>query len=113
MASPQGSLKRPRGEDSALVEEPAVDKIRCPYLDTINRTVIDFDFERVCSVSLSNLNVYACLCCGKFFQGRGQNTHAYTHSVQMSHHVFINLNTCKLYCLPDNYEVVEASCDDM
>lgn len=95
------------------MEEPAVDKIRCPYLDTINRTVIDFDFERVCSVSLSNLNVYACLCCGKFFQGRGQNTHAYTHSVQMSHHVFINLNTCKLYCLPDNYEVVEASCDDM
>ena len=90
-----------------------MDKIRCPYLDTINRTVIDFDFERVCSVSLSNLNVYACLCCGKFFQGRGQNTHAYTHSVQMSHHVFINLNTCKLYCLPDNYEVVEASCDDM
>ena len=27
--------------------------------------VLDFDFEKFCSVSLSNLNVYACLVCGK------------------------------------------------
>ncbi|CAG8498076.1 8594_t:CDS:10 [Paraglomus brasilianum] len=38
------------------------------YLDTINRHMLDFDFEKVCSVSLSNLNVYACLVCGKYFQ---------------------------------------------
>ncbi|CAI9086891.1 OLC1v1020814C1 [Oldenlandia corymbosa var. corymbosa] len=38
----------------------------CPYLDTFNRQVLDFDFEKFCSVSLSNLNVYACLPCGKF-----------------------------------------------
>lgn len=42
----------------------------CPYLDTIQRTMLDFDFEKVCSVTLSNLNVYACLVCGKFFQGK-------------------------------------------
>lgn len=41
----------------------------CPYLDTIDRTVLDFDFEKQCSVTLSHLNVYACLVCGKFYQG--------------------------------------------
>lgn len=40
------------------------------YLDTIQRYMLDFDFEKVCSVSLSNLNVYACLVCGKYFQGK-------------------------------------------
>ena len=45
------------------------DKSRsCPYLDTINRSVLDFDFEKLCSVSLSRINVYACLVCGKYFQ---------------------------------------------
>uniref|UniRef100_A0A674MTG7 Ubiquitin carboxyl-terminal hydrolase 39 n=1 Tax=Takifugu rubripes TaxID=31033 RepID=A0A674MTG7_TAKRU len=72
----------------------------CPYLDTINRSVLDFDFEKLCSISLSHINVYACLICGKYFQGRGLKSHAYTHSVQFTHHVFLNLNTLKFYCLP-------------
>jgi U4/U6.U5 tri-snRNP-associated protein 2 len=55
---------------------------------------------QVCSISLSNMNVYACLVCGKYFQGRGKNTYAYTHSVQASHHVFMNLHNGKIYCLP-------------
>lgn len=42
----------------------------CPYLDTIDRSILDFDFEKLCSVSLSNNNVYACLVCGKYFQGK-------------------------------------------
>lgn len=86
---------------------------QCPYLDTINRQVLDFDFEKLCSITLSNNNVYACLVCGKYFQGRGMKSHAYTHSVQLSHHVFINLNTLKFYCLPDNYQVVDSSLDDI
>ena len=88
-------------------------KMKCPYLDTINRNVLDFDFEKVCSVSLTNLNVYSCLVCGRFFQGRGKNTHCFTHSVQMGHHVFMNLCTCRIYCLPDNYEVSDSSLDDI
>uniref|UniRef100_A0A8D2M087 UBP-type domain-containing protein n=1 Tax=Zonotrichia albicollis TaxID=44394 RepID=A0A8D2M087_ZONAL len=40
----------------------------CPYLDTINKSVLDFDFEKLCSISLSHINVYACLVCGKYFQ---------------------------------------------
>lgn len=41
-----------------------------------------------------------------FISGRGNNTHAYTHSVSESHHVFLNLHTLKFYCLPDNYEII-------
>uniref|UniRef100_A0A8C1HS18 Ubiquitin carboxyl-terminal hydrolase 39 n=2 Tax=Cyprinus carpio TaxID=7962 RepID=A0A8C1HS18_CYPCA len=81
----------------------------CPYLDTINRSVLDFDFEKLCSISLSHINVYACLICGKYFQGRGQKSHAYIHSVQFAHHVFLNLHTLKFYCLPDNYEIIDSS----
>lgn len=94
-----------RTADEALLNE----RKKCPYLDTINKQVLDFDFEKVCSVSLSNQNVYACLVCGKYFQGRGKATHAYTHSVQARHHVFVNLHTYRIYCLPDNYEVVDKS----
>ncbi|XP_074648034.1 ubiquitin carboxyl-terminal hydrolase 39-like [Tubulanus polymorphus] len=85
----------------------------CPYLDTINRSLLDFDFEKLCSVSLSHLNVYACLVCGKYFQGRGFKSHAYTHSVQDSHHVFLNLDSRKFYCLPDNYEIIDSSLEDI
>lgn len=85
----------------------------CPYLDTVNRQVLDFDFEKFCSISLSNLNVYACLVCGKYFQGRGINSHAYTHSLEAGHHVYINLQTEKVYCLPDGYEVNDPSLDDI
>ena len=86
---------------------------QCPYLDTIDRNVLDFDFEKLCSVSLSRINVYACLVCGKYFQGRGQNTHAYTHSVSEGHRVYLNLESKKFYCLPDNYEVVDPSLSDI
>ncbi|KAM0518459.1 hypothetical protein ACHAPE_004222 [Trichoderma viride] len=83
------------------------------YLDTIDRNVLDFDFEKLCSVSLSNINVYACLVCGKYFQGRGLKSHAYFHSLDEDHHVFINLETQKVYVLPDGYEVKSKSLDDI
>ena len=100
--------------------------------------MLDFDFEKLCSVSLSNNNVYACLVCGKYFQGvwlcvcvraypdsvvmesvcvchagRGGHSHAYTHSVQLLHHVWLNLTTLKFYCLPDNYEIIDPSLEDI
>lgn len=88
-------------------------KISCPYLNTIDRKALDFDFEKVCSVSLSKTNVYACLVCGKYFQGRGRSTHAFIHSVSEFHYVFLNLETLKIYCLPDNYEVEDSCLDDI
>lgn len=65
------------------------------------------------SISLSHMNVYCCLVCSKYFQGRGKGTHAHVHSLDYGHHVFLNLHTAKFYCLPDNYEVVDPSLDDI
>jgi U4/U6.U5 tri-snRNP-associated protein 2 len=66
------------------------------YLDTVNRAALDFDFEKVCSVSLSNINIYGCLVCGKYFQGRSKLTPAFAHSIHDDHHVFINLDTTQV-----------------
>ncbi|ORX68644.1 cysteine proteinase [Linderina pennispora] len=122
--------KRPAGEDpwrtnsphglegdseDEYVEETAqpTSEIEGLYLDTVSRANLDFDFEKLCSVSLSNNNVYACLVCGKYYQGRGKQTHAYFHSINDDHHVFINLKTLKVYVLPDNYEVKDRSLNDI
>ena len=83
------------------------------YLDTINRSILDFDFEKLCSISLSNINVYACLVCGRYFQGRGPKSHAYFHSLDEDHHVYINLETQKVYVLPEGYEVKSKALDDI
>ncbi|XP_022716194.1 U4/U6.U5 tri-snRNP-associated protein 2-like [Durio zibethinus] len=105
----------PYGQGSMLEKPNRQVEVRrdCPYLDTVNRQVLDFDFEKFCSVSLSNLNVYACLVCGKYYQGRGKKSHAYTHSLEAGHHVYINLRTEKVYCLPDGYEINDPSLDDI
>jgi U4/U6.U5 tri-snRNP-associated protein 2 len=29
----------------------------CPYVMTVNRKILDFGFEKLCSVTLSNINV--------------------------------------------------------
>ncbi|KAG8525472.1 uncharacterized protein KY384_009116 [Bacidia gigantensis] len=83
------------------------------YLDTIDRTVLDFDFEKLCSISLSNINVYACLVCGKYFQGRGPKSHAYFHALDVGHHVYVNMSSKKVYVLPEGYEVQSKSLDDV
>lgn len=83
------------------------------YLDTINRAVLDFDFEKLCSVSLSNINVYACLVCGRYFQGRGPKSYAYFHALEVGHHVYVNLETKRVYVLPEGYEVKNKSLDDI
>lgn len=87
--------------------------IRCPYLDTINRSLLDFDFEKLCSVTLANNNVYACLVCGKYFQGRGKSTPANFHALECSHYVFMNLHSGKFFCIPDNYEIKDSSLQDI
>lgn len=83
------------------------------YLDTINRANLDFDFEKLCSVTLSSINVCACLVCGKYYQGRGKSTQAYFHSIDADHHVFINMESLKVCILPDGYEVKSSSLDDI
>ena len=62
----------------------------------MNRSLLDFDFEKLCSVTLNNNNVYCCLVDGKFFQGRGKSSPAYAHALNEDHHVFLNLETLKV-----------------
>lgn len=94
--------------------DPAEESVVCPYLDTINRSVLDFDFEPSCSVSLeSSPHVYGCLVCGKFFRGRGRQTPAYTHSVDENHFVFVHLWKGTFHCLPDDYEIHDPSLADI
>jgi U4/U6.U5 tri-snRNP-associated protein 2 len=86
----------------------------CPYLDTIQRSLLDFDFEPSCSVSLeSGPHVYGCLVCGKFFRGRGRHTPAYTHSVDEGHYVYVHLAKGSFHCLPDDYEIHDGSLSDI
>lgn len=125
MSSPDPKKRRLDPESSAVETRETSESIlsssgkqpstvpRCPYLDTINRKLLDFDFEKLCSVSLSHHNVYGCLVCGKFFQGRGSKSPAHTHSVQVDHHVFVNLQSGTIYCLPDDYIVDDPSLNDI
>jgi U4/U6.U5 tri-snRNP-associated protein 2 len=83
------------------------------YLSTIDRKKLDFDFEKVCSVTVSCVNIYGCLVCGRYFQGRGKSSPAFLHSINEDHHVFINFNTLKAYILPENKVLESASLNDI
>ena len=52
-----------------LMKRQKVEVVKGLYLESVDRGMLDFDFEKVCSVSLNNLNIYGCLTCGKYFQG--------------------------------------------
>lgn len=85
----------------------------------------------MCSKSLANINVYCCLVCGKYFQGRGRGSYAYRHAVGENHRVWLNLETEKVrsqnghartsldlplaqfYVLPEGYLVSDPSLQDI
>ena len=85
----------------------------CPYVASVRRWALDFDFQKACSVSLSTTNVYACLVCGKYFQGRGVGTHAHAHALEEGHRIFMNVGSGKTYCLPEGYEVIDDTLNDI
>jgi U4/U6.U5 tri-snRNP-associated protein 2 len=63
----------------------------------VNRKVLDFDFEKICSVTLSTVNVHVCLGCGKYFQGRNEGTPAYMHALHHEEHrLHMSLSTLKV-----------------
>ena len=80
------------------------------YIRFINKKKLDFDSKKVCSVTLSPLNVYCCLTCGKYFSGRAARTPAFLHSVNFSHPLFINVSTLEFYLLPQNIKIDSSTC---
>lgn len=65
----RGVLGSPRGSTLSLWVCVPPPPPAHPQLYPHPRSVLDFDFEKLCSISLSHINVYACLVCGKYFQG--------------------------------------------
>lgn len=94
-----------KSENTSKTKRVKIDDRSYAFLETINPRKLDFDFDKICSVTLSHLNVYCCLVCGKYFQGRQENTPAFLHSLNENHHVFINFNSLKVYLLPGGIEV--------
>ena len=81
----QAKRRKTANSETAEFDDTALNGNNCPYLGQIQRHMLDFDFHKQCSVTISTLNVYCCLVCGKYFQGKGQGTPAFMHSLQPSH----------------------------
>eukprot|EP00438_Fugacium_kawagutii_P009036 Skav202971 [mRNA] locus=scaffold2274:442109:444885:- [translate_table: standard] len=64
-------------------------------------------------MTLSGDNVYCDLVDGKFFQGRGKETPAYRHALEKGHYVWMNAADGKVFCIPDGYEVVDKSLEEI
>lgn len=104
-----GEQHQNEDDDAAAVHHASLAAVvsRCPYLDTVNRRALDFDMEKACSITLARgHNIYACLVCGQFFQGRGKSTPMYTHrcafifrlyfSVAKSYGLFLSSTACSM-----------------
>ncbi|KAG0668698.1 hypothetical protein C6P45_004473 [Maudiozyma exigua] len=74
---------------------------------TINNKKLDFDSDRICSVTLTKLNIYGCLTCGKFFKGYKERSPAFLHSISENHRLFISLKNHpnNIIVLPDELEI--------
>lgn len=113
MSKSDETTRKRKASDAEAVEKED-DSAACPYLDTIQRSLLDFDQEPACSVTLqTGPHIYGCLVCGKFFRGRGPQTPAYTHSVEESHFVFVHCDKGTFHCLPDDYEIKDSSLHDI
>ena len=68
----------------------------CPYLGTVDRMMLDFDFEKVCTVTLQNANVYACLVCGKVRWGQALSSMLYaTIALCVIHQAPVSHQSCQ------------------
>lgn len=88
-------------------------RIECNYLDSVNRHLLDFDLIFACGICLTVQNVYCCLSCGRYLEGLGSNSHAWLHSLETQHFLFINTKTGEIICLPECCKVHEDSLSDI
>ncbi|SMN19103.1 similar to Saccharomyces cerevisiae YFR005C SAD1 Conserved zinc-finger domain protein involved in pre-mRNA splicing, required for assembly of U4 snRNA into the U4/U6 particle [Maudiozyma saulgeensis] len=74
-------------------------------LKTINRKKLDFDSEKICSASLSKLDIYGCLVCGKYFRGCKERSPAFLHSISDGHRLFVSFESTRVVILPDEIDI--------
>lgn len=96
-----------------LAEEEEENVSNTIHLGQIQRVNLDFDFDKVCSVTLSPRNVYCCLVCGKYLQGKSASSPLMVHALQNNHFVCISLTTCEVFSLPEDVLVVSDSLEDI
>lgn len=76
---------------------------------SVNLKVLDFDFEKICSVTASKINIFCCLSCGKYLRGRSQESPAIIHSLDELHPFYLNFSNSKIYQFPENKEVSSST----
>lgn len=79
----------------------------------VNRRVLDFDFEKVCCVTLATADVGVCLACGRFFHGRAPSTPAFLHALNEEHPLYMSLASGTAYRLPAGTEEPAGDLDDV
>lgn len=79
----------------------------------MDRKRLDFDFERICSVTMERSDLYICLTCGKYLKGRSTNTPAHNHSQQFEHSLYMDLESLKFFILPENEEFYHQDLEDV
>ena len=99
----QGHLRRPSRAHGNAEEG----------LDAVERTQLDFDQPHVCAVTLQTHAVYMCLVCGQYLAGRRPATPAYTHAQAEGHHIFMCLDSSRIYRLPEDRLVESVSLVDI
>lgn len=112
-SSKQMRERKRRLSDNGVVvsdKKVKVDSLTNELKKNINLQKVDFDLPLQCSVSHSTCDVYCCLQCGKYFQGRHQQSPAFQHSIasrkdSLAHNLYINLETRKFYWLPRNVQI--------
>ena len=72
-----------------------------------------FVHETIHETTLELTKICTRLNAADLLQGRGRNTHAYTHALETNHRVFLNLESKRFYCLPDGYEIIDPSLSDI
>lgn len=83
------------------------------YIESVNRHLLDFDLIFACGICLTVQNVYCCLVCGKYLEGLGTSSHAWLHSLESQHFIFINTKTCEIITLPECLKVEDGSLSDI
>lgn len=87
--------------------------VKIPTIEQIDRSILNFDFEKKCQITFFENDVYCCLICNKYLQGKTPGTKAYNHSLEFNHNFFISLDTSKIYQLPDDTEIIDKKIEDI